>query len=72
MLPRCNLPQVATLLSRDNIELARGFSIEEGDALFLVASAPVFMPAGNAEEVTRADAFFASSVLIEIGTSDAE
>ena len=59
-----------SLLSRDQIELARGFGIEEG-AFFLVASAPVFMPAGDAKEVTWTDTLLTSFVFVEIGTFDA-
>jgi len=58
------------LLGRYQIELARGFCIEKR-TFFLVASAPVFMPAGNAEEVTRAYALLAGVVLVQIGTFDA-
>src|ERR1700687_2273309 len=69
--PRAAVPTcLFNLLGRDQIELARGFCIEQG-AFFLVAAAPVFMPAGDAEEVARAYALLAGFVLVEIGTFDA-
>src|SRR5207248_11089289 len=58
------------LLSRDQIELARAFRIEEG-AFFLVASAPMSMPAWDAKEAARADTLLACFILIDIGTFDA-
>src|SRR6202021_3373777 len=69
--PRAAVPTcLFNLLGGDQIELARGFCIEQG-AFFLVAAAPVFMPAGNPEEVARAYALLAGFVLVEIGTLDA-
>ena len=69
--PRASVPTcLFNLLGRDQIELARGFCIEQG-AFFPVAATPVFMPAGDAEEVARAYALLAGFVLVEIGTFDA-
>jgi len=64
--PTCEL----NLLGRDQIELARGFSVEQG-AFLLVAAAPVFMPAGDAEKVARAYPLLAGFVLVEISAFDA-
>src|SRR3984957_10116899 len=69
--PRAAVPTcLFNLRGRDQIELARGFCIEQG-AFFLIAAAPVFMPAGDAKEVARAYALLAGFVLVEIGTLDA-
>ena len=58
------------LLGRDQIELARGFGIKQG-AFLLVAAAPVFMPAGDAEKVAWSYALLAGFVFVEIGTFNA-
>src|SRR5580700_9275327 len=58
---------IADLLRRNQIELARTFLIEQR-SLFLIAAAPVFMSAGDAYKIARADTLFAGIVFVEIGS----